>query len=142
MHSATILLNPISSYPKKLHFLAPKLQDFQPRLDLHAQPIKRMAFLGGLALKIGASGSAGASGGDGGTGFQTLTEYMGKGGEDVGDELVLLYSHLEYACKKIAALVASPFNSSLAKNFSAEVGSAERDKPKPLDLVAVRFLLS
>lgn len=101
-----------------------------------------MAFLGGLDFKINASGSAVASGDDGGIGFQTLAQYMGKGGKNVGDELVVLFSNLEYACKRIAALVASPFNSNLANSFSVAAGSAERDKPKPLDIVAVRFLLT
>lgn len=97
-----------------------------------------MAFLGGLGSKI----TAVASGGDGsGTGFQTLADYMGKGGANVGDELVVLFSHLEYACKKIAALVASPSSSNLGKSVRAAVGSADRDKPKPLDIVAVRILL-
>ncbi|KAK6143663.1 hypothetical protein DH2020_024011 [Rehmannia glutinosa] len=98
-----------------------------------------MAFLGGLSFKINAIGPVGASGDDG---FQTLAEFMGKGGQNVGDELVVLFSHLEYACKKIAALVASPFNSNLAKNFSAASGSDERDKPKPLDIVANEIILS
>lgn len=101
-----------------------------------------MAFLGGLGAKMGGSGSAVASGGDGsGVVFQTLAEYMGKGGANVGDELVVLFSHLGYACKKIAALVASPFSSNLGKGFSAASSSADRDEPKPLDIVAVSFLL-
>lgn len=102
-----------------------------------------MAFLGGIGAKLGARGSAAASGGDGsGVGFQTLAEYMGKGGANVGDELVVLFSHLEYACKNIAALVASPFSSNLGKGFSAATSSADRDKPKPLDIVANEIILS
>lgn len=47
-------------------------------------------------------------------GLCTLLDYVGKGGANVGDDLVVLFSHLQYASKRIAALVASPFNSSLA----------------------------
>ncbi|KAK6143669.1 hypothetical protein DH2020_024017 [Rehmannia glutinosa] len=139
MHSATTTLNPISSHPPKLHLFPPKLHNFHPKPNLYPQPIIKMAFLGGLSFKINAIGPVGASGDDG---FQTLAEFMGKGGQNVGDELVVLFSHLEYACKKIAALVASPFNSNLAKNFSAASSSDERDKPKPLDIVANEIILS
>ncbi|KAK4424299.1 Fructose-1,6-bisphosphatase class 1 [Sesamum alatum] len=144
MHSATKILSPISNYPPRIHLFHPKLQNFHPRLSLYPQPIKRMAFPGGLGFKISAGRTAVASGDDGGSGFQTLREYMGRGGENVGDELVVLFSHLEYACKRVAALVASPFNSSLGKDFSAAAaaGSAERDKPKPLDIVANEIILS
>lgn len=97
-----------------------------------------MAFLGGLRSKF----TAAASGGDASSvGSQTLAEFMAKGGANVGDELVVLYSHLEYACKRIAALVASPFSSNLGKSFTAATGSTDRDEPKPLDIVAVRFFL-
>lgn len=94
--------------------------------------------MAGIGFKLSAIGTDTADSGDD---PQTLSQFMGKGGQNVGDELVILFSHLEYACKKIAALVASPYNSSLAKNFSAAAGSSERDKPKPLDIVAVRLLL-
>ncbi|XP_035832842.1 fructose-1,6-bisphosphatase, chloroplastic [Helianthus annuus] len=75
--------------------------------------------------------------------FVTVTEFAGKGGADVGDDLVVLYSHLEYAFKRIAALVASPVNSSLGKSSGdgGDVGSG-RDKPKPLDIVSNEILLS
>lgn len=78
------------------------------------------------------------------SGFSTLMEYMGKGGVDVGDDLVLLFGHLEYASKKIAALVASPFNSSLNNNVAiGNTGtSSDRDKPKPLDIVSNEIILS
>ncbi|KAG8364158.1 hypothetical protein BUALT_Bualt19G0097900 [Buddleja alternifolia] len=138
MHSFP-LLNPISNYPPIHPLLLPKLPNFH---NFHAKPTKKMAFFGGLGFKIRASGSSGGSGGEGGDGLQTLREYMGKNGENVGDELVVLYSHLEYACKRIAALVASPFNSTLAKDYNADVGSDERDKPKPLDIVANEIILS
>ncbi|OWM63656.1 hypothetical protein CDL15_Pgr008199 [Punica granatum] len=82
---------------------------------------------------------------DDGNGFRTLTEYAGKGGIDVGDDLVVLFDHIQYACKRIAALVASPFNSSLGRQ-NGIVGSVDggtgRDAPKPLDIVANEIILS
>lgn len=76
--------------------------------------------------------------------FCTLTEYVGKGGANVGDDLVILFDHLQYACKKIAALVASPYNSSLGKISGGvacgDGGASGRDKPKPLDIVTVGIL--
>ncbi|GJW00871.1 fructose-1,6-bisphosphatase, chloroplastic [Tanacetum coccineum] len=75
--------------------------------------------------------------------FLTVNEYVGKGGEDVGDELMVLLTHLEYAFKKIAALVASPVNSSLGKSSGDGEGvAAGRDKPKPLDIVSNEIILS
>ena len=74
--------------------------------------------------------------------FLTITEYAGKGGANVGDDLVVLFSHLEYAFKRIAALVASPVNSSLGKSSGGSQDvDAGRDKPKPLDIVSVRRLI-
>lgn len=73
-------------------------------------------------------------------GLCTLLDYMGKGGANVGDDLVVLFTHLQYATKRIAALVASPFNSSLGKRSGSSGGNggdSGRDKPKPLDIVAV-----
>ncbi|GER42855.1 Fructose-1,6-bisphosphatase class [Striga asiatica] len=126
MLSTTIIFSPISNHFPRFHFYSPIPNNSQPRLNLFAQPIKEMSFLGGLSSKISAiGGGGGGSGVEGGDEFQTLAEFLGKGGQNVGDELLVLYSHLEYACKKIAALVASPFNSNLAKNFSAESGSNE-----------------
>lgn len=104
------------------------------------------SFLGGLNLRKvsakmgGDASSIDCSDDDQSSGFCTLMDYVGKGGLDVGDELVVLFGHLTYACKKIAALVASPFNSSLGKNVrSIASGSyvSDRDKPKPLDVVSV-----
>lgn len=71
-------------------------------------------------------------------GLCTLLEYVGHKGANMSDDLVILFGHLEYASKRIAALVASPFNSSLANYSVDNVQSSERDKPKPLDIVAVR----
>ncbi|KAF9600851.1 hypothetical protein IFM89_013131 [Coptis chinensis] len=77
--------------------------------------------------------------------FHTLLDYIGKEGEDVGDDLVVLVSHLQYACKRIAAVVASPFNSLIGKENESGLGSlvgGERDKPKPLDIVSNEIILS
>uniref|UniRef100_A0A803MCA7 fructose-bisphosphatase n=2 Tax=Chenopodium quinoa TaxID=63459 RepID=A0A803MCA7_CHEQI len=75
---------------------------------------------------------------------KTLIEYVGKGGIDVGDDLVVLIDHLQYACKKIAALIASPFNSSLGKfvEGSGNSSGSDRDAPKPLDIVSNEIILS
>lgn len=77
-------------------------------------------------------------------GVRTLIECVG--GE--GDDLVLLFHHLQYACKRIAALVASPFNSTLGNHNrnhmplpSASSSGSDRDAPKPLDIVSVSFNL-
>ncbi|KAJ6420706.1 hypothetical protein OIU84_028126 [Salix udensis] len=77
-------------------------------------------------------------------GFSTLSEYMGEGGIGLGDELVVLFEHIQYACKRIAALVASPFNSSLSKqsSFAGGDSGSGRDAPKPLDIVSNEIILS
>ncbi|CAA2955764.1 fructose-1,6-bisphosphatase, chloroplastic [Olea europaea subsp. europaea] len=100
------------------------------------------SFLGVLNFRIRAGDNANASGHDSGSRVCTLMEYMGKNGVNVSDELTLLFSHLEYACKRISALVASPLNYSIGKSFSVSGGSAERDKAKPLDIVANDIVLS
>jgi len=67
----------------------------------------------------------------------TLLEYMGKGGGiGVNDDLVILIDHIQHACKRIAALIASPFNYTIDMPSS---GSDDRDAPKPLDIISVRF---
>lgn len=101
-----------------------------------------MATLSGFIAGSQLVGSSG-SGGGGDNEARTLIEYVGGGGVDVGDDLVLLIHHLQYACKKIAALVASPFNSTLGKHTSfaagagGSAGGSGRDAPKPLDIVSV-----
>lgn len=83
-----------------------------------------------------------AAGGD--EGVVTLMEFVGERGVDAGDELVVLFHHIQYASKRIAALVASPFNSTLGKHSVSGGGGGEggsdRDAPKPLDIVSVRLL--
>lgn len=100
----------------------------------------KMASLSGFGFGSPAKCSASTSGSD--DGFSTLIDYVGKGGIDAGDDLVVLLSHIQFACKRIAALVASPFNSSLGKQTggvdgSSVSGGSERDAPKPLDIVSV-----
>lgn len=88
------------------------------------------------------AGSTSSTSGDD-DGFVTLIEYVGKRGIDVEDDLVVLLHHIQYACKRIAALVASPFNTNLGKQTSLGVvagGGSDRDAPKPLDIVSVCFL--
>lgn len=101
-----------------------------------------MASLGGLSFGVRSQVGDGASDGVD-NGFCTLTEYVGKGGINVGDDLVVLLDHIQYACKRIAALVASPFNSSLGKQTNLASGSGSgRDAPKPLDIVSVSSLFT
>nr|XP_009384163.2 PREDICTED: fructose-1,6-bisphosphatase, chloroplastic [Musa acuminata subsp. malaccensis] len=82
----------------------------------------------------------------GGESYMTLLEYVGKGGADVGDDLVVLLCHLQYACKRIAALVASPFNAELGRDGGGGVASSssssKRDAPKPLDIVSNDIILA
>ncbi|PKA52229.1 Fructose-1,6-bisphosphatase, chloroplastic [Apostasia shenzhenica] len=76
---------------------------------------------------------------------QTVMEYLGKGGASVGDDLAILLVHIQYACKRIASLVASPFRSDLgrlAANGGVGLSSSGRDAPKPLDIVANDIILS
>ncbi|XP_042517574.1 fructose-1,6-bisphosphatase, chloroplastic [Macadamia integrifolia] len=90
----------------------------------------------------------GVSSSSGGDGFRTLLDFVGR--ENVGDDLVVLFAHLQYACKRIAAVVASPFNSQLGKQVGLADGSttgpasagAGRDAPKPLDIVSNEIILS
>ena len=94
-----------------------------------------MASLGGFSVRSQVGTSVSVDG----NGYSTLMEYIGKAGIDVGDDLIVLFSHIQYASKKIAALVASPFNSSLGKqsNIASGVSGSDRDAPKPLDIVSV-----
>ncbi|KAF8404714.1 hypothetical protein HHK36_009602 [Tetracentron sinense] len=130
MQSSTLFLNPSLNFPPKSPLFPPSKRFIVDGV-LYRQ---RTASLSGFRVQseMGCSSS-------GGDGFQTLTEYVGKGGADVGDDLVVLLSHLQYACKRIAAVVASPFNLKLGKQMGIDgVGesTAGRDAPKPLDLVS------
>lgn len=79
-----------------------------------------------------------------GGGDVTLIDYAGKGGANVGDDLVVLLDHIQYAGKRIASLVASPFNSNLSKDkaLAGTSGGSDRDAPKPLDIVSNEIILS
>ncbi|TQD93535.1 hypothetical protein C1H46_020882 [Malus baccata] len=109
-----------------------------------------MANLSGFGFSIGSRlvASSGTGGSVADDEVRTLIEYAsGEGGATVGDDLVLLFHHLQYACKRIAALVASPFNSSLGKHKGLAGGGASaagsgRDAPKPLDIVSNEIILS
>lgn len=122
----------------------PKLQTFPSKSQLCplGTPFCRleMASISGFGLKplraVSVSSSSSASSDDG---FVTLTEYVGKEGMNVKDDLVVLLDHIQYACKKIAALVASPFNYSLGKQTALGSVGSDRDAPKPLDIVSVCF---
>ncbi|KAL9244784.1 hypothetical protein vseg_018510 [Gypsophila vaccaria] len=62
---------------------------------------------------------------------------------NVGDDLVILIDHLQFGCKKIAALVASPFvvNDSRVCD-DVGVSGLGRDSPKPLDIVSNEIIIS
>ena len=69
-----------------------------------------MASLGGFGFGVrsqvvggGASSSSSSSSGVDTNGLYTLTEYVGKEGLNVGDDMVVLLHHIQYACKRIAA---------------------------------------
>jgi fructose-1,6-bisphosphatase I len=68
----------------------------------------------------------------------TLLEHMGQAG--AAADLTVLVAHIQSACKRIAALVASPGNAELSRAKGAAGGSvaADRDAPKPLDELSVR----
>lgn len=123
--------------------LRPKLQNLSSKSQLFdlGTPFcrLRMNSVSGSGLRPlrAVGGSSSSSGGD--DGFVTLIEYVGKEGIHVKDDLVVLLDHIQYACKRIAALVASPFSYSLGKQTGlASVGS-DRDAPKPLDIVSVFY---
>ncbi|XP_057978412.1 uncharacterized protein LOC131164896 [Malania oleifera] len=132
-------------FPPKLHDFLPKFHIFPskrgPFLGIHFYR-PRMDFLGVFPVRSQMGDSR--SGAD--HGFRTMMEYVGKGGVNAGDDLVVLFHHLQYACKRIAALVASPFNPSLGKQAglagSAGGGESGRDAPKPLDIVSNEIILS
>lgn len=81
-------------------------------------------------------------------GSQTLLEFMSKneGSAHIGDDLAILVTHLQSACKRIAAVVASPFGPEIGRTMgvvgSGSVAESGRDAPKPLDLVSNDIILS
>ncbi|TYH37125.1 hypothetical protein ES332_D12G018600v1 [Gossypium tomentosum] len=145
------LLSPTISYPSPLLHLTshpfPPKPHFCPTHRLSFYPPPKMASFSGFLAKSQMGMTAAAAAGDGANGFSSLMDYVGKGGLDVGDDLLVLLYHIQFACKRIAAFVASPFNSALGKHSAltgATSGAAasDRDKPKPLDIVANEIILS
>lgn len=58
----------------------------------------------------------------------------------MGDDLAVLLAHMQTACKRIAALVASPFNQEIGKSGGDGRSSSSdsgRDEQKPLDIISV-----
>eukprot|EP00262_Sarcandra_glabra_P006724 TRINITY_DN19216_c0_g1_i1.p1 TRINITY_DN19216_c0_g1~~TRINITY_DN19216_c0_g1_i1.p1 ORF type:complete len:388 (-),score=54.00 TRINITY_DN19216_c0_g1_i1:205-1368(-) len=128
MRSPTLFSKPNLNFPPKPFDFPPKKLDFPPKRFSH-----RMA----------ASFSGSRVTGDR---VGTLMEYMGKTGANVGDDLVVLLDHVQYACKRIAAVVASPYNSDIGKGKGSGCTDGDRsdgrDAPKPLDLVSNEIILS
>ncbi|KAJ4832801.1 hypothetical protein Tsubulata_944944 [Turnera subulata] len=143
MQSSNLLLYSTPILPLKVQSFLPKFQSLPPQNPplvgscFCSRP--RMATHGGFEVRSQAATSSSVD-----DGFCTLAEYMGDGGTNVGDDLVVLFNHLQYACKRIAALVASPFNSSLSKQSKIASGGSgsDRDAPKPLDIVSNEIILS
>lgn len=141
MQSSSIPLNHFFKFQPKPHLFPPELYKIQPRLNLFGPRLNlfgpRMANSpSGFKIKsISQMGSTESSVSD--DGICTLLEYVGQKGANMSDDLVILFGHLEYASKRIASIVASPFNSSLANYSVDNVENSGRDKPKPLDIVAV-----
>ncbi|XP_077216630.1 inositol monophosphatase family protein [Tasmannia lanceolata] len=131
--SPLFLNSNLNSHPKPISF-PPKPFTFPP------PPIRvfpRMATFVGLKVEPTTSFSSRE-------GFKTLMDYMGKEGANVGNDLVVLISHLQYACKRIASLIASPFNSEIGKQkgYGSIDQLSGRDAPKPLDIVSNDIILS
>lgn len=142
MQSPTISSNPHLSSPPISHYFPSKSRNFPPKFDLRRLRMASSGTFDGLRVSSQTVDVSLASSDEG---FRTLGEYAGKGGLNVDDDLVVLLGHLEYACKRIAALVASPYNSSLGQssNFAGgNGGGSGRDKPKPLDIVSNEIILS
>ncbi|CAI8617967.1 unnamed protein product [Vicia faba] len=146
MHSATT-----PPFYQLLTF-RPKLQSFQsttPTL-LYSPTMSSLSGVGirakPLFASVNPSSSSSSSPLAGDDGFVTLIEYLGKGGGiGVNDDLVVLIDHLQYACKRIAALVASPFHHTIGKQTGlAHTPNtlSNRDAPKPLDLISNEMILS
>ncbi|KAL5857460.1 hypothetical protein ACOSQ3_004918 [Xanthoceras sorbifolium] len=142
MQLSTILLHPTPIFqPKPFHFPPTNSRHFS------GTNISRpgMASFSGFGLvRSQKSGSLSVVEYDS-SGNCTLMDFVGKGGVNVGDDLVVLMHHIQYACKRIAALVASPFNSSLGNQTGAAAivtGGSDRDAPKPLDLLSNEIILS
>ncbi|XP_022971912.1 fructose-1,6-bisphosphatase, cytosolic [Cucurbita maxima] len=144
MQSTSILpFNPPLSFPPNLPRFAPIIRHFPSPSKLRV-PISMASSPSGLAVGSRTETISSRTAIDG---LYTLTDYVGKDGIGLGDDLVLLLTHIQYACKRIAALVASPFSFDLPNPAGLAVGGgvvvgAERDAPKPLDIVSNEIILS
>lgn len=143
--SPTIVLPSYLTLAPKSHNIPRKSQSFKLKLPLSVRSIpdhpEMASVAGGFTVKAQMGGSLRRED----DGYVTLIEYVGKKEANVGVDLVLLIDHLQYAFKRIAALVASPFNSSLSKqNMALAGGKGEfgRDAPKPLDLLSNEIIFS
>ncbi|KAG9440216.1 hypothetical protein H6P81_020381 [Aristolochia fimbriata] len=146
MQASILSSNSISNFCAKTVDFPPPSPTFVPFLGRVASSKLRFSMSSATGLRtvaVAAGGAAFDSEQDGG--FQTLMDFMGKRGANVSSDLVILISHLQYAAKRIAALVASPFNSELGKQkgVGGTLGStAGRDAPKPLDIVSNEIILA
>ncbi|KAI3978980.1 hypothetical protein MKX01_016155 [Papaver californicum] len=140
MQSSTtqFLFYSTSNFPRNLTYFPPQNLVFCKNLHYS----QRMASLTGLRVKsqFSTGGSSDSNGGE--DNFKTLIDFIGNDGENVGDDMVILISHLQYACKRIAAVVSSPFNSVLGKKGFDSSSIGDRDAPKPLDIVSNEIILS
>ncbi|KAI3953609.1 hypothetical protein MKW92_039866 [Papaver armeniacum] len=140
MQSSTtqFLFYSTSTFPRNLTYFPPQNLVFCKNLRFR----QRMASFKGSRVKsqFNSGGSSDSSGGE--DNFKTLIDFIGKDGENVGDDMVILISHLQYACKRIAAVVSSPFNSVLGKKGFDGSSMGDRDAPKPLDIVSNEIILS
>ncbi|KAF3333219.1 Fructose-1,6-bisphosphatase [Carex littledalei] len=78
-------------------------------------------------------------------GKKTLLEFVGSGGAHVGDDLAVLLAHMQTACKRIAALVASPFDHEVGNSGGDGRSSSSdsgRDAQKPLDIISNEIILA
>ncbi|XP_058081018.1 fructose-1,6-bisphosphatase, chloroplastic [Magnolia sinica] len=139
MLSSTLIPNSNLNFPPKPLTFPRKPSIFPPALKLLGSGPSRslMASFSGLRVVS----DMGPSQTDG---YHTLMDYMGKAEAGVGDDLLILINHLQYACKRIAAVVASPFNSEIGrwKGVGGADLAAGRDIPKPLDIVSNDIILS
>ncbi|MCL7042921.1 hypothetical protein MKW94_004773 [Papaver nudicaule] len=127
-----------STFPRNLTSFPPQNLVFCKNLQYRP----RMASSTGLWAKSQFSSGGSSDSNGGADNFKTLIEFIGKDGENVGDDMVILISHLQYACKKIAAVVSSPYNSVLGKEGFHGSSVGDRDAPKPLDIVSNEIILS
>lgn len=66
----------------------------------------------------------------------SMTGFLGTEGSNVDVDLLVLMTHIQSACKHIAAVLASPTELQASLSDSSFSYAAERDAPKPLDIIA------